>query len=457
TVVLDSNDAVTVCDLEDKITAWNKGAQKMYGYTEKEALGTSIRRLMPKNMRIKARDLVQKSAAPIETQRRTKSGRILDVLITVTVLRDAAGQPVEVATTERDITAYKQAERNRKLAEKSILRLATVVLDSNDAVTVCDLEDRITAWNKGAQKMYGYAEKEALGMSIRRLMPKNKLIRARDLVQKSAAPIEIQRRTKSGRILDVLITVTVLRDAAGQPVEVATTERDITAQKKSEREFRLLHASVISAQETERKRLARELHDGVGQILSGVKFRLQALPGNMTLSGDGEAKIAKVGGFLDHAIAEIRRVSQNLMPAELVDLGLYPALLTLCREFKERSGVRVTVRDEGIPESIPPDLALALFRITQEALNNIGKHAKATMAGVNLSVKGKDIILSVSDNGIGFKPGGEGRPSGRGFGLGNMRQRAESVGGSIEVLAAPGAGTTLTIHAPLSATRGHTA
>jgi PAS domain S-box-containing protein len=339
--------------------------------------------------------------------------------------------------------------QERKSAEKAVARLAAVARDSYDSVIILDLKDRVTAWNRGAQKMYGYTEAQALGMSIRKLMPGNMRMKALDLVQKTAAPIETQRRTRSGRILDVLITVTVLRDAKGHPVEVATTERDITELKHADREFRRLHASVISAQETERKRLARELHDGVGQILSGVKFRLQALPGSMVLSDDGEAKIAKVGGFLDYAIAEIRRVSQNLMPAELVDLGLAPALLTLCREFKERSGVRVTVRDEGIPPGLSPDLALALFRITQEALNNIGKHSRATMAGVNLSLKGKTLVLSVSDNGVGFKLNGQRQSSGRGFGLGNMRQRAESIGGLIELRSTPGVGTTLNVHAPL--------
>ncbi|MDD5301819.1 MAG: PAS domain S-box protein [Elusimicrobia bacterium] len=455
--VLDSNDGVIICDLKDRIIAWNKGAQKMYGYTEAQALGMSIRRLMPKNKLIRARELVRVSAAPVEIQRRTKDGRTLDVLLTVTVLRDEKDQPVEVATTERDITEQKRAERERKLSEKNVLRLANAVLDSNDGVIICDLKDRIIAWNKGAQKMYGYTEAQALGMSIRRLMPENKLMRARELVQVSAAPIETQRRTKNGRLLDVLLTVTVLRDEKGQPVEVATTERDITEQKRADQEFRRLHASVISAQETERKRLARELHDGVGQILSGVKFRLQALPGKMTLSGDGEAKILKVGGFLDHAIAEIRRVSQNLMPSELVDLGLGPALSTLCREFKERAGIHVTVRDEGAPASLSPEMALAFFRIAQEALNNIGKHSKATMVVVALSRRGKEIVLSVSDNGVGFKPGGPRQPAGRGFGLGNMRQRAESVGGSIEIHSTPGAGTTLNVRAPLTGLGGYTA
>jgi two-component system NarL family sensor kinase len=288
-------------------------------------------------------------------------------------------------------------------------------------------------------------------MSIRRLMPDDRRVAARDLVGASAAPTETQRRTKDGRIIDVLRTVTVLRDDKGRPVEVAKTERDITELKQAEREFRRLHARVISAQETERKRLARELHDGVGQILSGVKYRLQALPGKMTLSGGAEAKILKVGGFLDHAIAEIRRVSQNLMPAELVDLGLEPALQTLCREFKERSGVHVTVRT--VATAVPPELALALFRIAQEALNNIGKHSRATMAVVALAREGKEIVLSVSDNGIGFNS--VHRPSaGRGIGLGNMRQRAESVGGGIEIRSKPGAGTTLGVRGPLAGAMG---
>ena len=336
----------------------------------------------------------------------------------------------------------------RKLSEKTVLRLATSVLDSNDAVIICDLKDRIIAWNKGAQKMYGYTEAEALAMSIRRLMPENKLIRARELVRVSAAPVETQRRTKSGRILDVLLTVTVLRDDKGAPVEVATTERDITEQKWADRELRRLNARVISSEETERKRLARELHDGVGQILSGVKFRLESLPGEIALDGKASAKILKVGGVLNRAIAEIRRVSQNLMPSELVDLGLEPALRTLCREFKERAGIKVTLRVEHCPAAIAPELALALFRIAQEALNNIEKHSKATTVNVDLSRKGSEIVLGVGDNGIGFVPGTKRILTGRGIGLGNMRTRAESVGGAIAVHSAPGAGTRLSVRVP---------
>ena len=335
------------------------------------------------------------------------------------------------------------------LDRKMQQRLAALVLDSNDAVIICDLRDRVLAWNKGAQKMYGYGEKEALTMSIRRLMPEKQRLLARELVLVSAAPIETKRRTKDGRTLDVLLTVTVLRDAAGRPVEVATTERDITALKESGRELRRLHARVIFAQETERKRLARDLHDGVGQILSSVKHRLESLPGQMSLSGGAEAKLLKLGGFLDHAIAEIRRVSQNLMPSELEDLGLESALSALGREFMERSRIRLTVRT--VPVSASPVLGLAFYRIAQEALNNIGKHAKTATAALSLSVEGRDLVLTVTDNGVGFIPGRRSAAR-RGIGLGNMRQRAEAVGGVVEVSSVPGKGTRLVLRAPYKGT-----
>ena len=450
TLVLDSNDAVIIIDLKGHITAWNKSAQKMYGYSEGEALGMNVSRLMPKKMQMTAKDFFRVPAGPVETRRRAKDGRILDVLLTVTVLRDEKGRPVEVAETERDITEQKQTERERKLAEKNTLRLANSVLDSNDAVIICDLKGRILAWNKGAQKMYGYTEREALAMSIRRLMPKNKTINARELVRGSAASIETQRCTKGGRTLDVLLTLAVLRDEKGRPVELATTERDITERKGAERELHRLHARVISAQETERKRLSRELHDGVGQILSGIKFRLESLPGELALNKKSAEKISKVGGFLSHAISEIRRVSQNLMPSELVDLGLAPALRTLCRQFKERAGVPVTLKTGSVPAHIAPELELALFRIAQEALNNVGKHSKASLAVVTLSREGKKIVLSVRDNGIGFTPGATRQAAGKGIGLGSLRERAELAGGTFELDSTPGGGTTLTVRVPIT-------
>jgi two-component system NarL family sensor kinase len=226
---------------------------------------------------------------------------------------------------------------------------------------------------------------------------------------------------------------------------------DATEEKRNERDLRKLNACMISAQETERKRLARELHDGVGQILSGVRFRLDSLSEEIAPGGSAAAEMLKVGEGLNSAISEIRRVSQNLMPSELADLGLKPALRTLCRGFQERARVPITLRIVHVPAVVAPELGMAVFRITQEALNNVEKHSRATMAEVALSRKGSELVLCVSDNGIGFAPGAKRPPAGRGIGLGSMRARVESVGGFFELHSTPGAGTRLNVHAPLLA------
>lgn len=337
-----------------------------------------------------------------------------------------------------------------KPAAGSALRLAALVRDSSDAVIIRDFKDRVVAWNKGAQRMYGYTEDEALGMNVSRLIPKKTPLFAR-LPARGKKPgfIATRRRAKDGRILDVELTFKVLCDEKGVPVELATTERDVTGQKRAERELRRLHARVICAQETERRRLARELHDGVGQLLSGVKYRLEALPGKMALNGSGRTKALELGGFLDQAISEIRRVSRNLMPQELEDLGLEAALRALCREFDGRAGAGVTLRTAHLPGRLAPGLALAVYRITQEALTNMAKHSGATLVTVDLSRKGGELVLEVSDNGAGFEPGG-GRPRGRrGIGLMSMRERAGAVGGAMAIRSAPGAGTRLEVRAPL--------
>jgi two-component system CheB/CheR fusion protein len=347
---------------------------------------------------------------------------------------------------------------DRKLAEKTMLRLATLARDSNDAIVIRDLRDRIIAWNAGAQKMYGYTEEQALKMNIRQLVPGGKT-RTKELVRMSLqgqrpVMLETQRLTRQGRILDVQLTTALLRDEKGQPVELATTERDITDKKLADRELRSLRARVISAQEAERKRLALELHDGVGQILTGIKFLLDSLSFKVSPGGTGRERVIKIGRLLDNAISEVRRVSQNLIPSELENLGLLPALRMTCREFKDNTAITVTLRVKDIPDKVPPELALAFFRITQEALNNIAKHAGATSAQVTLSGGNDRISLVIKDNGIGFAPGSKNALRGRGIGLNNMRERAESVGGGIRIHSARGTGTTLEMQAPLSGLEG---
>ncbi|MCX5795982.1 MAG: histidine kinase [Elusimicrobia bacterium] len=225
---------------------------------------------------------------------------------------------------------------------------------------------------------------------------------------------------------------------------------DIDAGKRTEKELRSLHARVVSAQELERKRLSRELHDGIGQMLSGVKFRLQSLPGESGVLPDtARRRITSATQVLDRAVAEIRRVSQDMMPSELEDLGLQPALRGLCREFNKRLGVPVAFRGAGAPKLVEPDLALTVFRIAQEALHNVGKHSRATRVAVSLSRTGRALKLVVSDNGRGCSGARlrmEGRRRG---GLVNIRERAASIGGTADFDSKVGQGTRLVVRAPL--------
>ncbi len=232
TVVTDSNDAITVQDFEGNINAWNKGAQAMYGYTEDEALSMNISDIVPDDKKTEALDLIKKvrndEVASFETQRKTKDGRILDVWLTITKLYDNEGKAVAAASTERDVTEQRKSEA-------ALRRLAAVVTDSNDAITVQDFKGNINAWNKAAEAMYGYTEAEALSMNISDIVPDDKKTEALNLIKKmrndEVASFETQRKTKDGRILDVWLSVTKLVDDKGKPVAMASTERDISIHK----------------------------------------------------------------------------------------------------------------------------------------------------------------------------------------------------------------------------------
>jgi PAS domain S-box-containing protein len=241
TVVRDSNDAIMIKDFEGRITAWNHGAELMFGYSEQEALRMKIWELVPSNKTAEQEDFNRRLFAgekitSFETQRMTRDGRILDVWLTVTKLVDDTGKVIGIASTERDITGHK-----REAEEAS--RMVTVVRDSNDAITIQDFVGTITDWNHGAELMFGYSEPEALDMNIGRLIPANREEEQKDFNRRLYAgekitSFETQRLTKEGRVLDVWMTVTRLVDDAGNPIGIASTVRDITERKRETESLR---------------------------------------------------------------------------------------------------------------------------------------------------------------------------------------------------------------------------
>ena len=247
TVIQDSNDAITFQDLDGNILAWNRGAEKIYGYSEAEALNMNIVDTVPKEYQEEARGFLAslksgKLVPNLETKRRSKDGRIIDVWLTNTKLTDDKGKLTGIATTERDIS------EQTKTLEK-FRRMATVIQDSNDAITFQDLEGNILAWNRGAEIIYGYSQAEALSMNIVDTVPKEYQEEARGLLAslkrgELLPTLETKRKTKDGRIVDVWLTNTKLTDDKGKLTGIATTERDITEQTKTLEKFRRM-ATVI--------------------------------------------------------------------------------------------------------------------------------------------------------------------------------------------------------------------
>ena len=247
TVIQDSNDAITFQDLEGNILAWNRGAELMYGYSESEALSMNIVDTVPQEYQEEARAFLAslkrgELVATLETKRKTKDGKIVDVWLTNTKLTDDKGKLTGIATTERDIS-----ERMGSL--EKFRRMATVIQDSNDAITFQDLEGKILAWNRGAETMYGYSESEALSMNIVDTVPKEYQEEARGFLASLkrgvlVANLETKRKTKDGRIIDVWLINTKLTDDKGKLTGIATTERDISEQTKTLEKFRRM-ATVI--------------------------------------------------------------------------------------------------------------------------------------------------------------------------------------------------------------------
>jgi two-component system sensor histidine kinase UhpB len=238
-------------------------------------------------------------------------------------------------------------------------------------------------------------------------------------------------------------------------VEVATRVREITRENErlfqeliaGERRFRGLARSVWNVQEAERRRLARELHDGIGQTLTALKQQLELVEQTTAaeLAAPARARLRDATELAAQALRETRELSRLLRPQILDDLGLAPALSWITRTFGERSGIALEVELTGLDARLPAELETLAYRLVQEALNNVAKHAQARRVRVEARSAGGWLSLLVADDGRGFDPAA---PTSDGSGLRGMRDRVELFGGRIEVEARPGGGTRIRARVP---------
>lgn len=233
--------------------------------------------------------------------------------------------------------------------------------------------------------------------------------------------------------------------------DVTEDECEAAMLQRSRQELRQLSASLVEAREEERRSIARELHDELGQKLTALKLELIGIArqadGPMSSWGRGfEATLQ----MIDDTVASVRRIASNLRPLMLDDLGLNAAIEWLAREAARRMGIEVTVRLGDSDPPLGPQAATAAYRIVQEALTNVARHARATDVNIETALQGGELVLTVQDNGVGLP--GDGAIRDGTLGLVGIRERCLMLGGRMEIANAPGSGARLCVHLPLRST-----
>jgi PAS domain S-box-containing protein len=338
--------------------------------------------------------------------------------------------------------------------------LRTVFECAPGGMGITDLAGNIIRVNPAFERLIGYTEVELRGKSIADITHDDDYPRSKapidELLAGKRQHFVIDKRyyRKDGEIIWVHITVALLRGPAEEPRYLTALVEDITeckragdALQRSAAELQALSRRLVELQESERRDLSRELHDRVGQNLTALKINLDMLQTALASHGNEvRSRVHDSAALLESTMDMIGNVMSELRPPMLDEHGLAAALDWHARSFSSRTGIAVEVRGSGPAMRLAPEVEIALFRIAQEALNNVAKHARAHRVEIALDHANGECVMSVQDDGIGFdsvvntsdKP----KP---GLGMVTMRERAQAVGGCFEVQALPGRGTQLTV------------
>jgi two-component system CheB/CheR fusion protein len=412
------------------------------------------------------------------------------------VYYDDEKRPVRMAGATIDITARKETEERLRASEE---RLRLVVESVEDyAIFTTDTAGRIETWNAGARRTFGYTEAEATGRHT-------EIIFTPEDRERGAPEEEMRRAERDGRAADerwhlskggvrfyVSGVLVPLRDGGGVLTGYAKIARDLTERKQLEDALRGAHNELearvegrtaelqeltgkllaevkertavegqvrellrclVNIQENERRRIARELHDQLGQQMTALRLKLD----NVNARGEGSGRLLERVKQAQALAAEIDSavdfLAWEMRPASLDELGVEAALQNFVHEWSKHFNVEADFHSSGFDGArLQSEVETNLYRILQEALQNVHKHAGADRVDVLLERRGDAAVLIVEDNGEGYDPGREvAADSGKGMGVVNMRERAALVGGSLEIESAPGEGTTLFVRVPFRA------
>ena len=468
-----------VLDKEHRITHWNKSCENLTGISASEVIGTTRQwsPFYPKERLVMADIVVDKvpeeeiakyygvkysKSALIEGAYEAEdffpqlgeSGKWL--FFTSAPLRDHEGNVVGAIETLQDITERKQAEEAVMQSER---RYRDLFDSASEAIFIRDLKGRILEVNQAASDLTGYTVDELATMNIRQYLTPASFDIAMEMQRRQIEgatagqrfELEIIRKDGVKAIIEVAIRL-ITGSGNGQPTGVQAIARDVTEERKMRDSMHFYLQKILVAQEEERKRIARDLHDDTSQSLLLLTHQLDAIasdPKNK-LAEPVREKLNQVYNLAVDTLGSLRRYAQELRPAILDDMGLVAALEWMADKLITEDGIDADVQLDMQRQALPHEVQLVLFRIGQEALGNVKRHAEASKVVIRLESRAGDIKMTIVDNGKGLAQIQVSDLSSAGkLGIMGMRERAQLLGGTLSIESELGKGTAVIVMIPL--------
>jgi PAS domain S-box-containing protein len=399
--------------------------------------------------------LRHKSSSRPAPARATAGGPSGELAKLHTRLADAEETLRAIRTGEVDTVMVAGKEDSQVFTLEGAEHAYRVLIESMNEGALTLTADKVILYaNQCFARMVKCPLEQVMGSSFRRFLSAEDRATLRPLLKraaKSGSKIQVLLHAGDGSKMPAQISIRPLAMNGFNRATIGLVVTDMTEARRTEEQLRALTHRVVQVQEAERGRVALELHDNITQLLCAILVRSQTLA-NKLLTRDGPAKreAVKLREMLGQTAEEVERISRNLRPSVLDELGLVAALRATSTEFAERTGVSVKLACAQLTARLPADTELALYRILQEALGNVEKHARARHVIVRLRLR-TFVELAINDDGIGFDPEHHAaRRKGKGgLGLLSMRERATYAGGAFTVKSVRGAGTEIEVRIPL--------